>query len=70
MDSLNYDLSGKLRHIYAGCNVGEAEWACTRCGREFKEEDGVLEQTTGIKGRRTDAVPEIWLLTEGSEADR
>ena len=105
MDSLNYDLSGKLRHIYAGCNVGEAEWACTRCGREFKEEDGVLKQTTGIKGRRADAflgdisgqqhihvtaggvnsvgidscfffditgdaVPEIWLLTEGSEADR
>ena len=104
-DSLNYDLSGRMHHIYAGCVIREAEWRCLSCGREYKSADGGLSEvpmesdshrrvilgdvkeghylivsstrveSVGIDSLffydiTRDGVPEVWLETIGSEADR
>ena len=46
-DSVNYDLTGRRRYIFAGCNIREAEMRCVSCGREYRAENGTLRRCKG-----------------------
>lgn len=43
-DSVNYDLSGRMRYIFARCEIREAEMRCVSCGREYRVDNGTLRR--------------------------